>query len=295
MWRPSGRPKPLSATAAQVTWSGPTGWLLRLGATSWWSARHPPPGDVSQNTVIVWAGRTVQKNLTSVLHVSSAATLTDAPLRPTALAVGPTGDLFIADPQRNQILERHPDATFTVFAGNGRLGFAGDGGLAASAELDDPSGMTFGADGILYFADQGNGRVRAISPAGVITTVVGDGEPGTSHGFVTDGGPALRASLTPYAVALGPSGRLYIATGEQVLRLNPDGPLTVVFGDASSHPNVTETRVITAMCDIANKTLPTVQSASQLAAAYYGWGFASDPAFAQWPFYPNYSSNECGS
>lgn len=183
-------------------------------------------------------------------------------------------------------MKRHPDATFTVFAGNGRLGFAGDGGLAASAELDDPSGMAFGADGILYFADQGNGRVRAISPAGVITTVVGEGEPGTSHGFVTDGGPALRASLTPYAVALGPSGRLYIATGEQVLRLNPDGTLTVVFGDASSHPNVTETRVITAMCDIANKTLPTVQSASQLAAAYYGWGFASDPAFAQRPTIP---------
>ena len=59
-------------------------------------------------------------------------------------------------------------------------------------------------------------------------------------------------------------------------------------------PNVTETQVITAMCDITNKTLPTLESASQLAAAYYGWGFASDPAFDQWPFYPNYSSNECG-
>lgn len=154
------------------------------------------------------------------------------PVQPTALAVGPHGDLYVADPARDQILERLSDGRFVVVAGTGKEGFSGDGGPATKARLNDPSGMAFAPDGTLYFVDLGNHRVRAVYPNGTIKTVAGGGSRGTS-GFVTVGTPALRASLTPLDVTFGPKGRLYIATGEQVLRLDGDDTLTPVVGAPS--------------------------------------------------------------
>lgn len=58
-------------------------------------------------------------------------------------------------------------------------------------------------------------------------------------------------------------------------------------------PSVTESEVIATMCSITDRTIPTIDNASTLAAAYYGWAFASDPRLTQWPYYPNVSSNEC--
>ena len=83
------------------------------------------------------------------------------------------------------------------------MGYSGDGGPAVKAELDRPEGMAFAADGTLYFADEGNGRVRAISPSGNITTVVGSGNSSTS-GFVSDGTRALEADVQPNDVAIDP-------------------------------------------------------------------------------------------
>jgi len=147
-----------------------------------------------------------------------------------ALAVSPNGNLYVADQTRNQILERLPDGSFVAAAGTGQVGYAGDGGSAVYAELDRPDGMAFGADGTLFFADEGNDRVRAISPSGIITTVVGTGASSPASGFVSNGTPALDADVAPNDVAIGPGGLLYLSTGEQVLRVNTDGTLNVVLG-----------------------------------------------------------------
>ena len=152
------------------------------------------------------------------------------PGRPGALAVGPNGNLYIADEMRNQILERLSDGTFSVVAGTGKAGFSGDRGPAVDAEIHFPTGMAFGPDGTLYFTDQANERIRAILPGGTINTIVGDGKPNLTSGFVTNPTPALNASVTPYDVNVSPGGRLYVATGEQVLRLDADGTLAPVVG-----------------------------------------------------------------
>lgn len=140
--------------------------------------------------------------------------------RPGALALAPGGTLYIADSGRNQILVRRPDGRLEAVAGNGSRGFAGDGGRASDAELDGPGGIALAPDGTLYVADTGNGRVRAISPRGIIRTVAGGGRPG----WVESGAPAAGAGLTsPAAAAIGPDGRLYIADAGgwgEILRLD---------------------------------------------------------------------------
>jgi hypothetical protein len=66
--------------------------------------------------------------------------------------------------------------------------------------------------------------VRAVSPAGIITTVAGNGKSGTSG----DGGPAVDASLAPSDVAV--SGQtLYIAAGEAIREVSAAGVITTFF------------------------------------------------------------------
>ncbi len=150
------------------------------------------------------------------------------PQRPSSLAIGPNKNLYIADDMRDQILERLPSGSFVPVAGNGIVGFSGDDGPATRAQLNNPSGITFGPDGTLYIADYGNGRIRAVSSAGIITTIAGNGGQGA---WVADGTPALEASLKPTAMAFGPEALMYVADDQEVLRLEPNGTLTRVLGE----------------------------------------------------------------
>ena len=121
------------------------------------------------------------------------------------------GNLYLADTGNHRI--RRVDArsgTITTVAGDGTKGFAGDGGPATQARLNEPYGVALDAQGNLYFADRLNRRVRRVDGgSGLITTIAGDG----SKTFSGDGGPGQRAGLVePNGVALDRAGRkLFIA------------------------------------------------------------------------------------
>src|SRR5439155_1235711 len=129
---------------------------------------------------------------------------------PAGVALDASGNLYIAD-YSNYRIRKVAAATgiITTVAGNGSLGFAGDGGAATSASLTTPAGVALDASGNLYIADYDNYRIRKVDAAtGIITTVAGNG----SIGFAGDGAAATSASLyNPDAVALDASGNLYIA------------------------------------------------------------------------------------
>src|SRR6516165_9731542 len=79
----------------------------------------------------------------------------------------------------------------TTVAGNGQAGFGGDGGSASEASLNMPGSVAVDPKGNVYIADWQNERIRKINPAGIISTVAGNGQ----RGFSGDGGPAVDASL----------------------------------------------------------------------------------------------------
>src|SRR5204863_478114 len=120
----------------------------------------------------------------------------------------------------------------TTVAGNGVLGFAGDGGAATNASLNSPASVAQDASGNLYIAEYANHRIRKVTAAtGIITTVAGNG----INTFAGDGGAATSASLShPNGVALDAGGNLYIADlGNERIRkvAAATGIITTVAGN----------------------------------------------------------------
>src|SRR5438105_3399813 len=99
-----------------------------------------------------------------------------------------------------------PDWTITTAVGTGEKGFAGDGGPATRAGLNQPYGIVIDRTGNFYIADRLDRRVRRVDAAsGIMTTLAGTGEPAYSG----DGGPAARAGLAePNGLAFSPDEKL---------------------------------------------------------------------------------------
>ncbi len=135
---------------------------------------------------------------------------------PFGVAVDPSGNFYIADPNNHQVRKVGANGVITTVAGTGIQGFSGDGGPAASAQLNSPGGVATDSQGNLYIADSSNLRIRKVTPGGTITTVAGS----SAYGYSGDGGPATAAGLKyPQGVAVDAAGRIYIAdTYDHVVR-----------------------------------------------------------------------------
>jgi sugar lactone lactonase YvrE len=129
---------------------------------------------------------------------------------PWSIALDATGDVYFIDDLALRI--RRVDASTGIIAtvaGNGTLGYGGDGGPATSAMFGGIGGLALDSSGDLYIADTQNNRVRKVEAAtGIVTTIAGDG----TGGYSGDGGPATTAKLwLPMGLAVDPFGNLYIA------------------------------------------------------------------------------------
>ena len=83
---------------------------------------------------------------------------------PCSLAVDVRSNLYFADAGTPRVRRVDARGIITTVAGNGDLGFAGDGGPATAAALANPQGVAVDAGGRLWLADQGNDRIRAVPP-----------------------------------------------------------------------------------------------------------------------------------
>ncbi|MEW6477234.1 MAG: NHL repeat-containing protein [Actinomycetota bacterium] len=148
---------------------------------------------------------------------------------PKAVWVAPSGDLYIADSANERIRRVDRSGTIVTVAGTGVPGFSGDGGPATAAQFDGPRGLAGDAAGNLYVADDNNHRVRRIDPAGIITTLAGNGTAASAG----DGGPAPSAQLDhPRGVAVDGRGHVFIAESmsHRVRMVDPGGIISTVAG-----------------------------------------------------------------
>ena len=84
---------------------------------------------------------------------------------PRSVALDAAGNLYISDFYNYRIRKVGPDGNITTLAG-GSLGFSGDGGPAAAAEMTYPIGLAVDASLNVYFADSSNDRIRVVSSYG---------------------------------------------------------------------------------------------------------------------------------
>jgi len=139
------------------------------------------------------------------------------------IAMDSAGNLYIADtgnhvvrkvaPGADGVLGSGPpdDETISTFAGIGTAGYAGDGGPASAAKLNEPHDVAVAPDGAVFIADTGNHCVRRVGVDGIITTVAGQCG-GSTGSFGGDGELATGALLNrPYGVAVDATGNLIIS------------------------------------------------------------------------------------
>ncbi len=153
-------------------------------------------------------------------------------LEPAGVAVDGGGNLFIADRGNHRIRKVSPNGIITTVAGNGMLGFSGDGEPAASTALWYPWGVLVDGAGNLFISDGSNHRIRKVSPDGIISTVAGNG----TGGFSGDGASATSAQLRiPLGLALDGAGNLFIAdwVNLRIRRVSASGIITTVAGDGT--------------------------------------------------------------
>jgi len=149
--------------------------------------------------------------------------------RPTHVAVDATGNVYITDADNARIRKVSPTGTITTFAGNGMLGFAGDGGPATDGKLYQPAAIKLDATGNLYIADGFNQRIRKVTTAGVISTVAGKG----TYGFSGDGGSAMFAEFNgTQGVAVDAAGIIYVGdkSNNRIRKVDASGTISTYAG-----------------------------------------------------------------
>jgi sugar lactone lactonase YvrE len=152
---------------------------------------------------------------------------------PFGVVVDTAGNIYFSDETEQRIRKVNTAGIISTVAGNGVYGDTGDGGLATSAEINYPTGMTMDASGNLYFAEFNGNRIRKISTSGFISTIAGNG----TAGFLGDGAKATLAELSaPYGVAVDSSGNVFIADEDnnRIRKVDTSGKISTVVGNGTA-------------------------------------------------------------
>ena len=144
---------------------------------------------------------------------------------PVSVAADGQGNVFVAEEYTRRVRKVDAAGTISTVAGNGTSTFRGNGFRATETGFYDIRSIAVDQTGNLYIVCAPGNRVYKVDTGGIVTTVAGSGPIGYGQGaFEGDGGAAVAARLdNPAAVAVDPSGKIYIADqyNERVRRVGP--------------------------------------------------------------------------
>ncbi|NVJ48503.1 MAG: tandem-95 repeat protein, partial [Cytophagia bacterium] len=147
---------------------------------------------------------------------------------PSGLAIDDLGNLYVADRGNNAIRKIEPNGTVSTIAGNGNWGFKD--GEALSAEFRSPLDLALDDEGNIYVTDQGNNRIRKISPERIVSTLAGDGTNNLNPDDLND--PNIPA---PSSITLDNQGNIYFTVARSLIRrIGSDGSTLTIAGNTLS-------------------------------------------------------------
>jgi streptogramin lyase len=156
---------------------------------------------------------------------------------PYGLVIGPDQALYVCEIDNHVIRRVSPDGVVSTVAGNGQRGFAGTGGPATNATLNEPYEVRFDRAGNLWFVDMKNNAVQKVEArTGILRTIAGTGPPG----FAGDGGPAAQAQFNqPHSLQLDQADNVYICDigNHRIRRIDAQtGTITTFAGTGAKAP-----------------------------------------------------------
>ncbi len=154
---------------------------------------------------------------------------------PVGVAFDSVGNMYVVASNAARVYKIDSSGQLTIYAGNGAAGFAGDGGPAVRASLNQPWAIAFDSHDNLFISDTGNNRIRRVDGATqVITTFAGSG----TSGFSGDGGLATSAQFQDTrGVAVNAAGDVFIAdlNNHRVRRVDAaTGVITTIAGSGAT-------------------------------------------------------------
>jgi hypothetical protein len=136
----------------------------------------------------------------------------------------PSGYVYFVTASCNQMFRIDLSGTTSVYAGTGTAGGA-DGDRLTTAQFNSPVGVTTDGSGTFYVTD--SWRLRKISPAGIVSTLAGNG----TQGYVDGSGSVARFTF-PNNCVIDPCGDILISESDFhiIRKVKPNGDTTTYAG-----------------------------------------------------------------
>ncbi len=167
-------------------------------------------------------------------HSGDEGPATQAALQsPNLLVYDSAGNLYFASQPSvgaGRIRRIGTDGVIHLIAGTGGNPPLGDGGPAAQANVGHIFGLALDSNGLVYFGDAVNNRIRKIDKNGIVTTIAGTGDPVISP----DGAIAIKSPINPNptgGIIFNSSGLLVFGEANHVRVIKSDGTLQTIAGN----------------------------------------------------------------
>ncbi len=147
---------------------------------------------------------------------------------PQGVTIDSAGNVYVCDVYNYRIRKVSASGIISTIAGDGLGVYLGDGLAATATGLDLAGGIAVDGMGNVYINNTQN-YIRKIDPAGIISTVAGNG----ITGYSGDGGPATDAEIQLNDIASDRAGNLYLSCGTRIRKINTSGTISTVAGNGT--------------------------------------------------------------
>jgi len=143
-----------------------------------------------------------------------------------SVSVDANGNVYVADTDNSRIRKITPMGVVSTLAGNSTRGFVD--GAGSAAKFDVPVGVAVDANGNVFVVDRNNHSIRKISPAGMVSTLAGNG----TYGF-SDGIGSAAKFYFPKGVAVDAYGNVFVADHDnsRIRKITTIGMVSTLAGN----------------------------------------------------------------